>query len=38
MIEIELPCCDETVLVEAFTEVLRCERCSVEVEVADDPR
>lgn len=39
MIEIELPCCGETLLVEdTLAETVRCDGCSLLIDVAEDAR
>jgi hypothetical protein len=36
MIEIQLPCCDETVHVATLDDPIRCDRCGIDFEL-DDP-
>jgi hypothetical protein len=36
MIEIQLPCCEASVLVETLGDVVRCDACGIELTVADD--
>ena len=38
MIEIELPCCDATVELDAAAETVRCEACGIEHVLAPDAR
>ena len=36
MIEIELPCCQTIARVETLEDEIRCDRCAVVLELADD--
>jgi hypothetical protein len=36
MTEIQLPCCDAIVHVDALEEAIRCESCGIVLELADD--
>jgi hypothetical protein len=36
MTDIELPCCETTIQVEALTDSIRCERCGIELDLAPD--
>jgi hypothetical protein len=36
MIEIQLPCCEARVRVEALGDEVRCDACSIELTVAED--
>jgi hypothetical protein len=36
MTDIELPCCETTIQVEALTDTIRCDRCGIELDIADD--
>jgi hypothetical protein len=38
MIQIELPCCDATVVLDPAAETVRCEACGVEHALAPDAR
>lgn len=35
MVEIEMPCCGNTVLIEELTDVVGCESCNVSLELGD---
>ena len=36
MIEIQLPCCEASVRVEALGDDVRCDACGIELHVAED--
>jgi len=36
MTEIQLPCCDAIVRVDALEDEIRCESCGITLELADD--
>ena len=36
MTEIQLPCCETTALVEALEATIHCDRCGIDLDVADD--
>ena len=36
MIEIQLPCCEASALVETLGDVVRCDACGIELTVAED--
>jgi DNA-directed RNA polymerase subunit RPC12/RpoP len=36
MIEIQLPCCEASVRVEALGDEIRCDACGIELTVAED--
>jgi len=36
MTEIQLPCCDAIVRIDALEDAIRCESCSIVLELADD--
>ena len=35
MVEIEMPCCGNAVLIEELTDVVGCESCNVSLELGD---
>ena len=37
MIEIQLPCCDTATHVEDLEAPIRCDRCGIDLELADEP-
>jgi len=37
MTEIKLPCCETTALVETLEATIHCDRCGIDIDIADDP-